>query len=131
MDKALEEALKELSPLTAQLNTLSNSVTGRIAECEKALNDMRVGVPVFLASSFNADCGLWRGLGFCKVGNRWHIVGLRDKDPGLEPELVPLISAPREARVVALKLLPALVERIIVTVKAMITEIEGASTCEP
>ncbi len=142
----IDEALGELSSLSAQLNKETEVLNSLILDLEKRLAAAKVGVSIWLeallAASENGTSSTGWLLGYGKLGDAWRIVAkpitrtwfpIYD-DPGEysfrtenRGEPVALSNAPRIVRVEAAEHLEPLVNEISTKVKGFIANIEKAA----
>ena len=110
--------LQDLAALSQELNEASDSLSEQIAEAEKALNTLKLGITAWTVVSrwtsedmYPAHEGCSLGYGkhkgkWCLLYGTWH-----DMWPDRETNM-PLREAPREDRIKAIEKLPELVKAL-------------------
>ncbi len=111
-------ALQRLSTLSATLNRTSDELSKQLAEIETALNRLNLGVTarVHLSTREVDPHGIneIEEIGYAKVDGKWGLTWLTyyDHDPESSWSEKFLREAPRDVRVLAVKVLPQLLDEL-------------------
>lgn len=118
---ALSEALARGRKAADQLGSATDQLTETIARIERALEDLRFGVPasIEILSEHYADDGIefeeLAHLAFRKEGKRWALFIDSATSPCSEEEWTstPLVNASRELRLLAVEKMPTLIDAMV------------------
>jgi hypothetical protein len=109
---------QDLAALSQELNEASDTLSEQIAEAEKALNALKLGVTAWATISswtpptqYGASEGC--SIGYGKHNGKWGLLYLTWSDEFPESDRsIPLREAPREDRIAAIEKLPELVKAL-------------------
>jgi hypothetical protein len=137
--------LKDLEPLSKHLNTASDELTKTLESIQQKLNDLALGVEVWLSSSSHelervmADDHVFliTELGYGRLGDGWALLirtarwsQHRDEDPEwvleAEGDRKPLVRASRKIRVDAVEFIPNLIDALKDEAERVIESVEKA-----
>lgn len=117
MRKYLEEAIAHAQWVSNELSRLDDQLSALIPVVEEALRKMRIGVPLRLDFQ-ESDAGADLSLRFHKAGGIWRL-HIYECDSG-QCWLLP--NAPRDRRMLALAMLPKLIEGAATQLGGMVEE---------
>jgi hypothetical protein len=108
---------QDLAALSQELNDASDTLSEQIAEAEKALNALKLGVTAWatISSWPSGQYGASEGcsISYGKHNGKWGLLHLTWNDDFPESDRsIPLREAPREDRIAAITKLPELVKAL-------------------
>jgi hypothetical protein len=121
----MKTKLERLAAVSKDLNMATDHLNATIADLEESLR--RLGVCVFVSVSLPPEVSTREEprLAYKKEGRHWQFVyQYTEKD---EIVWTPLLSAPRQVRMLAVERIPALIDMLIVTTEASITRCDEQS----
>lgn len=114
--------LQNLAALSQDLNDASDRLSEQVADAERALNALRLGVTAWVSLyerqvDIGASEPFWTNetvyLGYGKHNGKWGLLYSTELDPfPNEAHVTPLREAPREDRLYAVEKLPNLIKKL-------------------